>query len=358
MFDKIYELSLNKDYVRHWGAVEAVRELIQNAIDSESPFKYVFVKDGATTILKIISEFTTLSPQTLLLGSTSKYDSDDSIGSFGEGYKIAMLVLTRLNHAMEIHNGDKLWLPKFKFNKKFNDELLIVEESNLTVKNKGLKFFIHGLDNLQVESIKESCLQMQKEIGEIIETPYGDILIDKPGILYVGSLFICKTCLKYGYNILPKHIKLERDRQTVSDWDLKWLTKQMWVATGKYSEIATMISQEVPDIEYVRYDSTELIKEECYKIFKQKYPHSIVANSQEQLKSFVQRGMERVVVIKDVFYSQVSESQSYKKEKKEVMKTIHDELQEWYDHNKYHMHDGVKRNFQVILKQSKGWKRL
>jgi hypothetical protein len=37
MFNNTYELSLNKGYVAHWGVLEAVRELIQNGLDSDSP---------------------------------------------------------------------------------------------------------------------------------------------------------------------------------------------------------------------------------------------------------------------------------------------------------------------------------
>lgn len=78
-----YELPLSRDNVRHWGLKEAVRELIQNALDSESPFEYAFAQGQ----LFITSRFARLEARTLVLGSTSKSDRDDAIGSFGEGYK-------------------------------------------------------------------------------------------------------------------------------------------------------------------------------------------------------------------------------------------------------------------------------
>ncbi len=91
MLSRAYELSLSKQYVSHWGMADGVRELLQNALDSESPFEWEF-KDGS---LFLHSRYSKLEPRTLLLGQTSKAEDTTAIGSFGEGYKIAMLVLTR-----------------------------------------------------------------------------------------------------------------------------------------------------------------------------------------------------------------------------------------------------------------------
>ena len=102
LLGKTYELSLVKTYVSRWGMAEAVRELIQNALDSESPFIYEFEREAdGLWALRLTSEFTVLTPQTLLLGTTSKAEAEDAIGSFGEGYKIAFLVLTRAGYDVE-----------------------------------------------------------------------------------------------------------------------------------------------------------------------------------------------------------------------------------------------------------------
>ena len=251
VFGRTCELSLTKNYVARWGVAQAVRELIQNALDSESPFVYEFLDDGdGACALRLNSQFTTLLPQTLLLGSSSKADSEDAIGSFGEGYKIALLVLTREGYDVEVLNGDLLWKPRFRFSRSFGEEILVIDESFAGDRtNKGLTFVVHRLDQSDREAIIASCLMMQDNIGQIKQTQYGDILFDRPGKLYVGTLFICDTELKYGYNIKPKFMRLERDRQTVSSWDLKDLALKCWYDTGETARVAQMIADQVPDVE-------------------------------------------------------------------------------------------------------------
>jgi hypothetical protein len=80
-----------------------------------------------------------------LLGTTSKAGNKDAIGSFGEGYKIAMLVLTREEYIVEIDNGEKRWTPEFEYSRKYDEELLVIKETKLPYKNKGLTFRVIGL---------------------------------------------------------------------------------------------------------------------------------------------------------------------------------------------------------------------
>ena len=358
MFNKTYELSLNKNYVMHWGLLEAIRELLQNSIDSESPFNYEFVmNDDRKYSLVLRSEFTTLSPKTLLLGATTKRDSDDSIGSFGEGYKIALLVLTRLGYRVDIANGDKHWTPAFKHSNKFEEDMLVIYESPLSFKNSGLSFEIGGLGEEAVEDITESCLHMQKKKGEIKSTYFGDILIDKPGLLYVGGLFICKTCLKFGYDIKPKYIKLERDRQTVSSWDLNTIAKDMWFETKEFDKIAELIDEECEDVSYAKYYSPELVKEACYKLFKKQNPGAVVAENKKQLDDLVSKGMEKVVIVGGVMYSQVANCRQYVKEEKVATESIHDYLERWLGENKYHMHFSAVKAFKIVIELSKNWRK-
>lgn len=354
---KVYELSLTRGYVSRWGMAQAVREFLQNAIDSDSPFVYEFVEDdGGTAILALKSEFTILTPATLLLGSTSKADSADSIGSFGEGYKIALLVLTRLGYDVEMRNGDVLWRPKFRFNARFGEELLVIEETPLSDRsNKGLTVVITGLTPADVEEVRASCLKMQETVGQVKSTQFGDIMLERPGKLYVGGLFICETDLVHGYNIKPEHIKLERDRQTVDSWDLKRVTRDMWFDTGEVDKVAAMIEAGVLDVEYARWDSPAIIKEACYRLFRAKYPGAIAAQSNAELKALIEQGMTKVVVLNSAYYYQIKGSTSYNSESRTSVMSPEQRLEAWFAKAKYHMRDDAKRSFRDLIAEAKHW---
>lgn len=136
-----YELPISRDYVRHWSMPEAVREIIQNALDSESPFEYEFKSDK----LFIRSRGAILPTSTLLLGKTSKAHATDKIGSFGEGYKIALLVLTREGYSVKIHNNGRIWTPFFKQSRQFDAEVLCIEDSADPIPFEGISFEIDGM---------------------------------------------------------------------------------------------------------------------------------------------------------------------------------------------------------------------
>ncbi|WP_460084684.1 hypothetical protein [Pseudomonas sp. H2_G03] len=351
---KSYELPLSRDYVRHWGLKEAIRELVQNALDSESPFEYAFA-DGQ---LFITSRFARLEASTLVLGSTSKADRADAIGSFGEGYKIALLVLTRNGYDVKVWNGNKQWVPEFRHSDQFDAEVLCINETLAHRQNQGVEFVVSGLTEEDETEIRSMCLRMQPPMSDVIGTKYGHILPSRPGKLYVGTLFVCDTDLTYGYDILPEHLQLERDRQTVSGWDLKQVSKNAWIDTGRLDEVAEKIEAGIPDVEYVEYGSTELVREHCYRLFQQKHPGAIAVQSQEELNSLVKQGMTNTVVVRGAYYSQVANSTSYKQQVSHVVaiQTPKAALEEWYRDNKKYMSRLPATSFKELVKRADCWR--
>lgn len=347
-----YELPIAKSYVRHWGMAEAVRELLQNAIDSNSPFEWEFSDDS----LFIRSRYSRLDASTLLLGKTTKAESTDTIGSFGEGYKIALLVLTREGYPVAVHNGDRTWRPTFRMSRQFDAEVLCIDDEAAAQKREGLEFVVAGLSPADIATIREGCLQMQQDIGQVHQTKYGRILRDRPGRLYVRGLFVCETELQFGYDVNPEHLRLERDRQTVSSFDLKMLTEKMWFDTGRWDEIAAMIGEGVQDLEYAEYGSPEMVKDACYRAFRAKHPGAVIAKNQDELDSLIKRGMTNVIVSR-TWAPLVSQAKAYKAEVVVPVTPPVDVLRKWLASNRREMRGAAIEAFRKeLLAQAEGWR--
>jgi len=357
-FSKTYELPLAKGYVRHWGMAEAVRELLQNALDSESPFEYEWIDrdDAAGSDLLIRSRYTTLDPSSLLLGATTKAERTDTIGSFGEGYKIALLVLARQGYDVTVYNGERIWTPHFRESRQFGAEVLCISDHPSPQPNEGLTFRVSGLSPDDCAQIISTCLPMQPELGETITTTKGRILLGKPGKLYVGGLFVCDTKMRYGYDVKPEHLRLERDRQTVSTFDLAFITKEFWFESGRHEAVGQMIADNVPDLEYGNYNCPELVKEVCYSIFRKRHPGKIIANSPEEVERYVKQGMTEVVYVGGAMYGAVKESNSYKTEVTIKLKSPYEILADWLKLNRKHMRrDGIIA-FRRLIEDAVKWK--
>lgn len=358
LFQKTYEFPISREYVKHWGFLQAVREILQNGLDSDSPFEYEFVPVDTGFNLRITSRYSRLEANTLLLGATSKADATDKIGSFGEGYKIALLVLAREGYAVTVYNRGVEWVPGFHHKKQFDAEVFCITETAAAQRHEGVTFEIRGISPDEKEQIVESCLRMQRDIGEIITVPQGEILKDRQGMLYVGGLFVCKTDMTYGYSVKPQFLTLERDRQTVSGFDLKFLVKEMWFAANRPEELAQMIADKVPDAEYAHYSAPEIIKEACYKHFVAKNPGVIAVTTQEELKQVVEQGM-KVEVVRENYGTLIRASAAYRSAPMFVPKPVenpHDILTSFLQRNERHMQRWAYMELKQIVDGAKDWK--
>ncbi len=351
--NKVYELPLARDYVSRWGTAEAVRELLQNAIDSPAPFEVSQVGDALT----VTSRGARLDPATLVLGRTSKSEDAGAIGQFGEGYKLALLVLARESKTVDVLSGKTIWRPEFRTSAQFGIETLHIIESRNEKPFDGVEFFVRGLSGDEQAAIKASCLLMQDLHAATIMTPYGDILPHLPGKLYVGGLYVCNTELDFGYNLKPGEIELERDRQTVAGWDLRWKTKDVWLSTSQYDTIVELAEKKSPDVSLLEYSAPDMVKEACYKHFKKHHPDAVIAKDQEELESLVERGMKVYVTSSSAYYNMVKTSRSYQKDASVVpQRTPVEDLTDWYNENKKYMPRIPAANFKKLLARAQKWR--
>ena len=242
-----YELSLVKSYVQEWTAEDAIREIIQNAIDESNR-----VEDNAMSVeydpeektLIISNKKSVLTHDTLLLGNTSKATDDNMIGKFGEGYKLGILVLTRENHPVVIQNYGlkETWKARFVNSRRWKDEVLTIFTDKSQIWNKpphnNLSFVINNVDQMMYDEVVKKTLFLKGIYrGEYVEdnyakTSYGNILFEESekGRVYVNGLFVTTLeDLKYGYDIKTKYIEIGRDRNLIDSYKITKYTTLMWM---------------------------------------------------------------------------------------------------------------------------------
>lgn len=226
-----YELTLTSNYVQDWNFDMAMRELIQNGVDQETvkadaDFSIIY-EEGR---IRLTNRNTKLRTNTLLLGRSSKQRSDETVGQFGEGYKIAALVLTRLEKRFVIHNHSKneIWTCRFVNSQRWAERILTFFVEEEPSSSNDLVIEVENVTPEEWEGLSDLWLGFQEY--KAIDTSYGQILTEKnqKNRIYVNGLYIqCNSDMRYGYNFKPEFLSLERDRKSCSSWDAERITSKM-----------------------------------------------------------------------------------------------------------------------------------
>lgn len=289
-----YVLSLSPDYVSHWGFWEAIRELLQNSIDqkqADDKCEIVFNYNKDDETLTIGSTNCKLDRRSLLLGSTTKANDRNSIGCFGEGYKLALLVLARNLLDVKIHNGDEIWRPSFEHNDQYDAHVLTITIEPAPYDLKGVAFYIKGVP----ESLEDGNPLIADD--DAVRCCYEDIhqnyLIDAVddtifhedhmrGRIFIRGLFVCKVDgLEYGYNFAPYRLSLDRDRGMADTFEVQIQTSNLWQKTTDTSLLYDNMKKGVPDLNYVTLTDTR-IKQKIIDRYMAEHPGAIPIASQKE----------------------------------------------------------------------------
>lgn len=349
---KLIELPITMDYVANWGLWEAFRELLQNWLDSK--------KAGTFTSTRLTQQDTVLPLKSLLLGFSSKRDDISAIGGYGEGYKLALLVLTRLQKYPVIRNGKDLWEFEAKFSTNFQIETLhiTINEDYFNDDSNELYIQYDELSPDEIAEITEKCLQLQSP-GIRHSGYYGDILVGEEyaGKLYVNGLYVNETTLNYGYNIKPEFLKLERDRRTVDNFDLVWTTGKMWLDTREYDTVAEMIESDIPDVAHIGSSSDVELREACYRLFRKNSPEAIPVATEEHIKEAAFCAPTRIVTnaFRQLIISSPQWENSLIPITQEVPRLV---LQEWFKKAKKHMRTKAIVSFKTLIKKAENWEKI
>jgi hypothetical protein len=351
-----HKLSLSVDYVSTWGVQEALRELFQNAIDWGD---WSFTIDGDR--LSIISHNASLEPKTILLGSTSKRDDSSKIGVHGEGYKLAMLVLTRLGYPCEIHTGSEIWEPKLIQSRTYKTQQLVFDTRVSNAVKQSLSFEVSGLSEAVLTELNYQNLHINPTVAFYCHDK-GVVVPNRPGDIFVNGLFVAHLeGYKFGYNFKPSSINLDRDRRLVRDFDVQWVTSQIWKDYEDFDLILDMIKAELPDVKYLDsfiYSSKQGLADEAAKAFVTEYgPEAVPVTSQLDLRNAQEAGHESIILVPDCQRQLIYRSSFYtppapKIIKKTPREVLLDYSMKWRG---LMVKGDMRTEFDELIKQAEKW---
>lgn len=338
---KNYEITISPNYVSNWGINEAIREILQNAIDADkNGYKKSIYYSGDT--LYINNEGISLSAKDLILGCSSKSDQDGMIGKYGEGFKLALVVLLRKGMNVYVDNNDKLWSPSFKVSEQFGTQVLNIEESD-DGRREGLTFVISPVDQQLYNSLLNYFPCIDESFGNVVNCDNGQILLDKQfkGKMYVEGLYIqTDDNFQYGYNFNSDVVELDRDRKAINYYELRALTAQSIVTAEECNkEIFDAITKscvDVRDIEEVIDEASESFLEEYREQFyeENELEENTLVATESVMKQLEQMDIDVPVVkgteIQSYLIAKANDKLGIIKEAKEAIKNK-DEKEEAFD---------------------------
>lgn len=277
-----FELSLSPDYVKDWTVQDALRELIQNALDQETVIpdnKAGINWDGLST-LTISNKSSVLKRSSLFLGATTKSDDSNTIGCFGEGYKIAMLVLLRNGNNVTILNygAKEIWKPRLVKSRRYGTTVLTVFVESMAIWSKApddnISIIVDGVDSKVYDELKQRTLVLQDDY-DYVTTDIGRILTSPQhrGKVFVNGFYTTTVdTLEYGYDFKPSEIKIGSDKE-----DEATLANQVYATIVEDESDGESIV--IPVESSHEYEEVKATYPEAKPVFVSKMVYSVVSNS-------------------------------------------------------------------------------
>ncbi len=217
--EKIFSLNLSEKYVPNWGAWEIGREIIANAIDAD-PEGYEVEHESNDCIIVTTSTWPMLK-EIKIIGCGSKRPDSDTIGHFGEGFKMAALAACR--------KGGKISI----FTPEYTAEFFMQQEDDERILAMAVKPAREGQVNGQVfisfPDIKSAIS------GRFIKNEFGPIPKDEQRAncrIYVRGVYMTTFNMKSLYDWNVQNASYGRDRNlveqtTVNRHIAEWFNENM-----------------------------------------------------------------------------------------------------------------------------------
>lgn len=241
MAKKSLEIAVSLDYIRGWGIWEGVREMVQNALDSNDD-GYPMDISHENGYLVLRNRHCRLGHNVWVFGVTSKRNTYGQRGTHGDGLKAGTVALLRAGVEVFFHNADEIWRPCVEASEQFDGEEIL----KVKVRKRRADSWGDRPDEDFACYIKISKKQWEEFQGRFLDLKDDDHLYgiypskilntpEEKGNIYCKGVWVCRRDdLAVGYNL--NNLDLDRDRRVVDEWDLKWEIANLWRTQMKDSD--------------------------------------------------------------------------------------------------------------------------
>jgi len=204
---------MESSYCSNWTVKDALREIIQNALDTHTKVEFARTDD----CWAIKDKGSGLHLSDFLIGRSSKGGDEDTIGQFGEGIKIGALVLARNNRKVAIESLDKKYVFSFQHDNEWGASLLTIDTYDV-ITDSGTTVFVE-CSEAEIEEAKSLFLAF-KPANVLCNVSKAEF-IGKPGQIYVNGLKVTEIESLFGYNFKEQKELVNRDRSAIGYSQIK-----------------------------------------------------------------------------------------------------------------------------------------
>lgn len=240
-------LTIESNYCENWTIQDAIREIIQNGLDTGTEVTFLHHLEQNGTVWEVRDNGAGMKLSDFIIGRSSKRDNKSVIGQFGEGLKIGCLVLAREGRQVSIISLGKRYDFSIKYDEAWQERLLTIdiEDSPPTT---GTSVCIECSEE---ELRKARSLFMQLNPQVILETigrgseVAGSEILDSPGCIYVNGLAVTKIEALYGYNFVNRKELVNRDRSVIGRSQINNCIAEALSYTTNMAIITTLLTRAI-----------------------------------------------------------------------------------------------------------------
>lgn len=305
------QLTIKTTYLPTWDAYCGIRELIQNGKDAEVEHGATMKVDWYNDTLRITNDGVTMPTKALLLGHTTKLGNSRLIGKFGEGLKLACLVLVRAGHPVKIRNGSEVWTPTIEHSDTFDEDVLTFNIDKGRANKNRVRVEVGGVNRMAWDKFRKCFLFLNPpKKADVVDTWQGDLLLGEAhkGKVFIKGIFVqTDPDLEFGYDF--PDAELDRDRKMVQSFDLRYRTKGILLsAVDKVPKmllgsLTAMLENPTADVEGINEYGTipAEVAEKVAEDFTAKHGEDAVpVSSMAESKDVEHLGKKGVVVSKQL----------------------------------------------------------